>query len=117
MTQNKVVALVADYSDYAADIAAEMKRFDRAAVPLVVVIPARADAAPMILPDPNPLLGPGHYADLVIAALRQACKVMNPRKLEATDPSLESGAVARKSVAERSGNVALRYWIWAGGVA
>jgi thiol:disulfide interchange protein len=74
LARGNVAAFVADYSDYGSDIAAEMKRYDRAAVPLVLVFPARADAPPIILPDPNPLLGPGHYADLVIEALRDASK-------------------------------------------
>jgi len=69
-----VAAFLADYSDYGADIAAEMKRYDRAAVPLVLVFPAKADAPPIILPDPNPLLGPGHYAGMVIDALNGAAK-------------------------------------------
>jgi thiol:disulfide interchange protein DsbD len=74
LAHSKVAAFVADYTDYGADIAAEMKRYDRAAVPLVMVFPAKADGRPIILPDPNPLLGPGHYADLVIQALAEAGK-------------------------------------------
>ncbi|HEX5221883.1 MAG TPA: protein-disulfide reductase DsbD domain-containing protein [Verrucomicrobiae bacterium] len=63
-----VAAFLADYTDYGAEIAAEMKRYDRAAVPLVLVFSPKA-IAPVILPDPNPLLGRGHYSDLVIEAL------------------------------------------------
>ena len=74
LTRLNVATFLADYSGYDADIAAEMKRYDRAAVPLVLVFPAQADAPPIILPDPNPLLGPGHYADLVIEALNNASK-------------------------------------------
>jgi len=74
LTRLNVATFLADYSGYDADIAAEMKRYDRAAVPLVLVFPARADAPPTILPDPNPLLGPGHYAGLVIEALNNASK-------------------------------------------
>jgi len=74
LARMKVAAFVADYSDYGPDIAAEMKRFGRAAVPLVLVFPARLDAPPVILPDPNPLLGPGNYAGLVIEALGSAEK-------------------------------------------
>lgn len=74
LLRNNVAAFVADYTDYGADIAAEMKRYDRAAVPLVLVFPAKAGSPPMILPDPNPLLGSGHYADLVTEALREATK-------------------------------------------
>ena len=64
---------MADYTGYGADIAAEMKRYDRAAVPLVLVFSPKADV-PIILPDPNPLLGPGHYANLVLEALNDAGK-------------------------------------------
>jgi thiol:disulfide interchange protein DsbD len=71
LERHQVAAFVADYSNYGADIAAEMKRFDRAAVPLVLVFRAKPDAAPIILPDPNPILGPGHYADLVVQALQE----------------------------------------------
>lgn len=74
LTRLNSAAFVADYSDYGSDIAAEMKRFDRAAVPLVLVFPAKPDAPPIILPDPNPLLGSGHYASLVIAALSETAK-------------------------------------------
>jgi len=69
----KVAAFLADYTDYSAEIAAEMKRYDRAAVPLVLVFSPKG-SAPNILPDPNPLLGPGHYAGLVIEALNDAGK-------------------------------------------
>jgi thiol:disulfide interchange protein DsbD len=72
LASSKVAAFVADYTDYGTDIAAEMKRYDRAAVPLVLVFPAKTDAPPIILADPNPLLGPGHYADQVIQALNAA---------------------------------------------
>jgi thiol:disulfide interchange protein len=68
-----VAAFLADYTDYGSEIAAEMKRYDRAAVPLVLVFPPQS-TAPIILPDPNPLLGPGHYSDLVIEALNNAGK-------------------------------------------
>jgi thiol:disulfide interchange protein DsbD len=74
LARMNVAAFVADYSDYGSEIAAEMKRYDRAAVPLVLVFPAKADAPPIILPDPNPLLGSGHYATLVIEALGNAAK-------------------------------------------
>lgn len=74
LLRGNVAAFVADYTDYGPDIAAEMKRHGRAAVPLVLVFPASSSSPPIILPDPNPLLGPGHYADLVIEALRGATK-------------------------------------------
>ena len=66
-----VAAFLADYTDYSTEIAGEMKRYDRAAVPLVLVFLPKANA-PIILPDPNPLLGPGHYAGLAIKALSGA---------------------------------------------
>lgn len=72
LAQANAAAFVADYTDYGTNILAEMKRHGRAAVPLVLVFPTKADAPPIILPDPNPLLGPGHYADLVVAALKSA---------------------------------------------
>jgi len=74
LTQGNVAAFVADYTNYGTNILAEMQRYDRAAVPLVLVFPSKAEAPPIILPDPNPLLGPGHYADLVVEALRSAGK-------------------------------------------
>jgi hypothetical protein len=49
-----------------------MKRYNRAAVPLVLVFPPRANAPPAILPDPNPVLGPGTYAEVILSALREA---------------------------------------------
>ncbi|MCX8090100.1 MAG: protein-disulfide reductase DsbD family protein [Verrucomicrobiae bacterium] len=66
------VALLADYTGFAPDITDELARFGRAGVPLVVVYPKRADAAPLVLPDPNPVLGPGHYAGLIVEALQKA---------------------------------------------
>lgn len=74
MERTNVAAFVADYTDLGADITAEMKRYHRAAVPLVIVLPAKPTRAPIILPDPNPLLGPGHYAELVLAALDESAK-------------------------------------------
>ena len=71
--QHNVAAFLADYTDYGAEITAEMKRYDRVAVPLVFVFSSKA-TTPNILPDPNPLLGPGHYAGLVIEALNEAAK-------------------------------------------
>lgn len=70
LRKGDVAAFVADYTDYGTNITAEMKRHGRAAVPLVLILPAKTDAAPILLPDPNPILGPGHYADQVVKALR-----------------------------------------------
>jgi thiol:disulfide interchange protein DsbD len=72
LSERNVAAFVADYTDYGADITAAMKQFNRAAVPLVLIYPANTNTPPLILPDPNPLLGPGSYAEIVLAALREA---------------------------------------------
>ncbi len=61
------VALLGDYTREDPAIAAELKRFGRAAVPLVVVFPRDASAAPMVLPE---VLTPG----LVLGALDSAAK-------------------------------------------
>jgi thiol:disulfide interchange protein len=72
LKQHNIAAFLADYTDYPAELTAEMKRYNRAAVPLVLVFPPRANAAPAILPDPNPVLGPGTYAEVILSALRAA---------------------------------------------
>ena len=61
------VALLGDYTREDPAIAAELKRFGRAAVPLVVVFPRGANAAPIVLPE---VLTPG----LVLGALESAAK-------------------------------------------
>ena len=61
------VALLGDYTREDPAIAAELKRFGRAAVPLVVVFPRDASAAPIVLPE---VLTPG----LVLGALDSAAK-------------------------------------------
>jgi thiol:disulfide interchange protein DsbD len=67
-----VAALLADYTAYPPEITEELGRFQRAGVPLVLVYPKNATAPPTVLPDPNPLLGPGHYADLILATVKAA---------------------------------------------
>jgi len=67
-----VAAFVADYSNYDQEIAAAMKQLHRAAVPLVLVYPPQFGAPPVILPDPNPLLGVGAYATAIEEALQRA---------------------------------------------
>ncbi len=67
-----VAAFVADYTTFPPEITDELARFGRAGVPLVVVYPKQPDAAPLVLPDPNPVLGPGHYAGVIIEALQKA---------------------------------------------
>ncbi len=70
----KAVALVADYTGFAPEITQELARHDRAGVPLVLVYPKESAAPPIVLPDPNPLLGPAHYAGLIRDALAKAAK-------------------------------------------
>ena len=61
------VALLADYTRENPVMAAELKRFGRAGVPLVVVYPRNAADAPIVLPE---VLTPG----IVLGALEQAAK-------------------------------------------
>lgn len=64
--------LLADFTRKSPEIALELKRFQRAGVPLVLVYPASPDRPPEVLPDPNPLLGPGYFAGIVLEALDRA---------------------------------------------
>jgi thiol:disulfide interchange protein DsbD len=66
------VTLVGDFTRKSSEIAAELKRFQRAGVPLVLIYPASRDRPPEVLPDPNPLLGSGHFAGVVLEALNRA---------------------------------------------
>jgi thiol:disulfide interchange protein DsbD len=59
------VPLLGDYTLEDAQITAELKRFARAGVPLVLVYPAKLDAPPVILPE---VLTPG----IVLNALEKA---------------------------------------------
>ena len=59
------VALVGDYTHFPDSITAELNRFNRAGVPLVLVYPKNADAEPIVLPA---FLTPG----IVLDALDQA---------------------------------------------
>jgi thiol:disulfide interchange protein DsbD len=74
LRRSNAAAFVADYTTFPPEITDELARFGRAGVPLVVIYPKRADAAPLVLPDPNPVLGPGHYAGLIVEALRRAAE-------------------------------------------
>ncbi len=74
LKQEGAVALLADYTAYPPEITEELGRFNRAGVPLVLVYPKDKSAPPVVLPDPNPLLGPGHYADLIVEALKAGAK-------------------------------------------
>jgi thiol:disulfide interchange protein DsbD len=62
------VLLLADYTLLPDNITAELKRFQRAAVPLVVVYPRRADEPPMIFD----LVSPGTLLDALSHAAQQA---------------------------------------------
>jgi thiol:disulfide interchange protein DsbD len=66
------VALVADYTRYPPDISAELERFGRSGVPLVLVYPADTSRPPLILPEPLPW--PAPYAATVLDALAKAVK-------------------------------------------
>ena len=61
------VNLIGDYTRLPDDITAELNRFNRAGVPLVLVFPGKADAAPIVLPE---VLTSG----IVLNALDQAAK-------------------------------------------
>lgn len=61
------VNLVGDYTRLPDNITAELNHYSRAGVPLVLVFPGKADAAPEVLPE---VLTPG----IVTAALDQAAK-------------------------------------------
>jgi len=50
------IALIGDYTQFPTNITAELNRFNRAGVPLVVVYPKKADADPLVLPE---ILTPG----------------------------------------------------------
>lgn len=59
------VALIADYTRKNPDITAELRRFERSAVPLVLVYPKDADKPPQVLPA---LLTPGIVLDALTSA-------------------------------------------------
>ena len=63
----KAVALVGDYTHFPDNITAELNRYSRAGVPLVLVYPKVADAQPIVLPE---VLTPG----IVLGALDQAAR-------------------------------------------
>jgi thiol:disulfide interchange protein len=51
LKQIGAVNLIGDYTRLPDNITDELNRFDRAGVPLVLVFPSKADAAPIILPE------------------------------------------------------------------
>jgi thiol:disulfide interchange protein DsbD len=68
------VALLADYTKFPPEITQELSRFGRAGVPLVLAYPKNAAEPPIVLPEPSPLRGPGHYSEIVLGALEQASR-------------------------------------------
>ena len=65
LTDINAVALVGDYTHFPDSITAELSRFYRAGVPLVLVYPKNPDAEPIVLPA---VLTPG----IVLGALDRA---------------------------------------------
>jgi thiol:disulfide interchange protein DsbD len=61
------VALIGDYTHFPDDITAELNRYSRAGVPMVLVYPKDVDAQPIVLPE---VLTPG----IVLGALNRATK-------------------------------------------
>jgi thiol:disulfide interchange protein DsbD len=68
------VALLADYTRTPEDMTAELNRYGRAGVPLVLVYPKNPDAPAIVLPDPSPLRAPSHYTTVVLEALDRAAR-------------------------------------------
>jgi thiol:disulfide interchange protein DsbD len=67
LKESNAVALLGDYTHFPENISAELNRFGRAGVPLVLVYPKNADAAPIVLPE---VLTPG----IVLNALNRAAR-------------------------------------------
>jgi thiol:disulfide interchange protein len=67
LKESNAVALLGDYTHFPENISAELNRFNRAGVPLVLVYPKNADAAPIVLPE---VLTPG----IVLNALNRAAR-------------------------------------------
>jgi len=65
LKESNAVALLGDYTHFPENISAELNRFNRAGVPLVLVYPKNPDAAPIVLPE---VLTPG----IVLNALNRA---------------------------------------------
>ena len=67
LEENRFVSLLGDFTDPDPAIAAELKRFGRYGVPLVLVYPGRPGAEPTVLP---PLFGPDTLHQAIEAAVR-----------------------------------------------
>ena len=61
------VALLGDYTHFPENISADLNRFNRAGVPLVLVYPKNPDANPIVLPE---ILTPGIMLDALDRATR-----------------------------------------------
>lgn len=72
LTAMNALALVADYTSYPPEISAELERFGRNGVPLVVVYPADANRPPLVLPEPLPY--PAPYSPTILDALNKAAR-------------------------------------------
>jgi thiol:disulfide interchange protein DsbD len=72
LDQINAVALLADYTQLPDNITQELKRYRRAGVPMVLAYPRNAAEPAIVLPDPSPLRGPGHFRGLVLDALDRA---------------------------------------------
>jgi thiol:disulfide interchange protein len=72
LKQINAVAFLADYTRLPENITEELHRFRRAGVPMVLAYPKNATEPAIVLDDPSPLRGPGHYRKLVLEALDQA---------------------------------------------
>ncbi|HEV2207486.1 MAG TPA: protein-disulfide reductase DsbD domain-containing protein [Verrucomicrobiae bacterium] len=72
LNQIRAVPLLGDFTTFPDSIKTELKRFARAGVPLVLVYPSDPDEAPMVLPEPSPLLPPSHYSNIVLEYLARA---------------------------------------------
>jgi thiol:disulfide interchange protein len=67
LKENNAVALLGDYTHFPENITAELNRFGRAGVPLVLVYPKDASAPPIVLPE---ILTPGIVLDALDRAAR-----------------------------------------------
>jgi thiol:disulfide interchange protein DsbD len=67
LKESNAVALLGDYTHFPENISAELNRFNRAGVPLVLVYPKDATAPPIVLPE---ILTPGIVLDALDRAAR-----------------------------------------------
>ena len=69
----RAVALLGDYTESPPEMTEELKRFQRAGVPLVLVYPRDATKPPMVLPEPVSFSS-GSYSETILEALSAAEK-------------------------------------------